>query len=527
MSLIADLSWKENENLGLAELNRRAKILADAIEALRAYEPSWLAEVNTLREVGLERLNTALLPAFQQIEELTFLGLLLSATSASSVEIGGGTKTFVIPENKRRSFAPTPFLIVYAEGDYDLSMVGTVSSYSSETGALAILVESFRGEGTFDNWTIGPIATTDDLEALRDEVETAAADVSAKKDVVDTKHADVVAVGALYYGALDTPPEGAPLGAQFLDTSQTPNLVKVLTEGGWAPTVTVSIGGSRLQTYVAEADETGPFVVDGGFTNGSVNVDGIEFFDGNGVDLDPEAGTFSFASPRAGGELVVFRGYLANDAVDIYTKAEADNLLDTKLSKAGGAMTGAIEDATFAPSAAPTKKLSLNLDGIAAGQTRDLIFPDRNIDLGAIGAVAILQDQKASGTNGAVFTSGAWRTRDITTEVYDPQGIVSISSNAFTVTHDCEVSWEANAHRVSSHKTRLFNVTDGVAAAYGTNGFSPDAAITSGLSAGSGIALAGKTYRIEHYASVSGSFGIAGSIASTPEVYLNIRLRRI
>ena len=177
MSLIADLSWKENENLGLAELNRRAKILADAIEALRAYEPSWLAEVNTLREVGLERLNTALLPAFQQIEELTFLGLLLSATSASSVEIGGGTKTFVIPENKRRSFAPTPFLIVYAEGDYDLSMVGTVSSYSSETGALAILVESFRGEGTFDNWTIGPIATTDDLEALRDEVETAAADV--------------------------------------------------------------------------------------------------------------------------------------------------------------------------------------------------------------------------------------------------------------------------------------------------------------------------------------------------------------
>lgn len=365
MSLLADLSWKENENLGLPELNRRAKIISDAIEALRAYQPSWETEVNLLREIGLERLNTALLPAFQQIIELTDLGALLSATSTSEVEIGGGTKTFVLPEAKRLSFAPTPFLIAYAESDYDLSMVGTVSSYDRDTGTLVILVEDFKGEGTFSEWTIGPIATTDDLEALRDAVQAAAADVAAKKAVVDTKHADVVAVGAYYYGARDTPPDDAPLGAQFLDTSQTPNLVKVLTEGGWAPTVTVSIGGSRQQVYTATEGQTGPFTVDGGFTNGSVNVDGIEFFDGNGVDLDPEARTFSFASPRAGGELVVFRGYLANDAVDTYTKAETYSKaeVDEKTATASQAEAEDGADSTKLMTPLRVRQAHLSIDG--------------------------------------------------------------------------------------------------------------------------------------------------------------------
>lgn len=43
-----------------------------------------------------------------------------------------------------------------------------------------------------------------------------------------------------------------------------------------------------------------------------------------------------------------------------------------------------------------------------------------------------LQDVKSNGTNGGGFTSGSWVTRDINTETWDVDGIVTISSNAWT-----------------------------------------------------------------------------------------------
>lgn len=349
MSLYADIAWGRTTKLDQEELNRRAKIVADAIEALRAFAPSWEAEVEALRSVGLDRINNALLPAYQQIIDIANLGALLSTSSDSSVTIGNGAKTFVVPETKRLNFAPTPYLIAYANGDFDLSMIGTVSSYSSETGQLVIAVESSKGEGTFTSWNIGPVATTADLEALRDELQAEAAAAAASAAAADSSadasaaSADasaasatsanaskVAAEGALasfqssYLGARSTEPGGAALGALYLDTSQTPNVVKVLTETGWAPTVTVSIGGSRQQMYIATAGQTGPFTVDGGFTNGAVNVNGVDLYHDHGVTLNAANGTFTLATPRDAGDVIVFKGYLANDAVDVFVKSEAN-----------------------------------------------------------------------------------------------------------------------------------------------------------------------------------------------------------
>jgi hypothetical protein len=338
MSLLADISWARNDELSQAELNRRAKIVSDAIESLRAFALSWEAEVAALRDVGLERINEALLPAYEQVIQLANLGSLLSATSDTEVEIGLGTKTFVLNEAQRLTFAPTPFMLAVSGGDFDRSMVGVLSSYDIETGTLVLTVTSSEGEGTYGDWRFGPFATTEDLEALRAEVaanaqtatEKAAEALVARNEAVPaatTATGALAAIQAIWYGALATAPEGAALGSQFLDTSQTPNVVKVLTEAGWAPTVTVAVGGSRQQAYTATEGQTGPFVVDGGFSVGSVNVNGAEFFDGNGVTFDAGAGEFTFAAPLTAGDLVVFRGYLANDVTDIYTKAEVDSLL--------------------------------------------------------------------------------------------------------------------------------------------------------------------------------------------------------
>ncbi|WP_209020853.1 hypothetical protein [Shinella sumterensis] len=65
-------------------------------------------------------------------------------------------------------------------------------------------------------------------------------------------------------------------------------------------------------------------------------------------------------------------------------KADASALAG-KLDKSGGVMTGSIQDAVLAPSAAPTKRLGFNLAAITAGQKRDIIMPDRDVDLAGLG----------------------------------------------------------------------------------------------------------------------------------------------
>jgi hypothetical protein len=90
--------------------------------------------------------------------------------------------------------------------------------------------------------------------------------------------------------------------------------------------------------------------------------------------------------------------------------------------------------------------------------------------LGKFASYAIIADQKTAGTSGGTFTSGAWRVRDLNTEITDADGIVSISSNKFTLqagTYLIKVS--APAFRVSKHMARLENDTDGTVVAYGTS----------------------------------------------------------
>jgi hypothetical protein len=324
MSLYTDIAWSRTDNLSQYDLNKRAKVIADAIENLRAFQPDWEAQVAALSEVGLERINNALLPAYNQITEVANLGALFSANSVSSVAIGLGTKTFLINEAQRLNFAPTSYVMAYSGTDFTKSIIGTLTSYDSETGILVMDGKTIVGAGTFSTWTIGPIATTGELEVLRNQVIDLAADVTAKKAVVDTKHGQVVAIGALYYGALSAAPSGAPLGAQYLDTSVTPNLTKVLTSTGWNQTVTVSVGGRRTQDYTAATNGmTGPFSVDGGFSTGDVFVNGVLLRSPSEATLAPgPSGTFTLVDPLSFGDLVSFRGFLANDAVDIYTKSE-------------------------------------------------------------------------------------------------------------------------------------------------------------------------------------------------------------
>jgi len=82
--------------------------------------------------------------------------------------------------------------------------------------------------------------------------------------------------------------------------------------------------------------------------------------------------------------------------------------------------------------------------------------------------VAVIFDRKASSEDGGTFTSGAWRTRDLNHIESDPDNIVSISNNQFTLQPGTyNIEWMAQTSNVKQHRSRLYNATDSVAVTFG------------------------------------------------------------
>lgn len=149
---------------------------------------------------------------------------------------------------------------------------------------------------------------------------------------------------------------------------------------------------------------------------------------------------------------------------------------------------------------------------------------------GLFASYAIIADQKTQNTAGGTFTSGDWRTRDLNTEIADPDGIVSISSNQFTLgAGSYLIRWSAPAYHVSKNQTRLYNSSDssveGVGSvAYNGTGSSYGASSYSGGS--TRVVISGsKTFEIQHRGSATRSsdgFGVSGNI--TTEQYTTVEI---
>lgn len=72
----------------------------------------------------------------------------------------------------------------------------------------------------------------------------------------------------------------------------------------------------------------------------------------------------------------------------------------------------------------------------------------------------LLRDEKSQGSNGGTFTSGAWRTRVINTEVIDTHNLCTLSSNQFTLLAGTyRIKSRAPAFVVDRHRSRLYNIT--------------------------------------------------------------------
>ena len=84
---------------------------------------------------------------------------------------------------------------------------------------------------------------------------------------------------------------------------------------------------------------------------------------------------------------------------------------------------------------------------------------------GLFSSYAIICDgNKSSGTNGGQPpNTSAYNTRDLNTEIADPDGIVSISNNQFTLQAGTYyIHAAAPGHRMNQHQARIRNNTDGI-----------------------------------------------------------------
>lgn len=143
---------------------------------------------------------------------------------------------------------------------------------------------------------------------------------------------------------------------------------------------------------------------------------------------------------------------------------------------------------------------------------------------------AIISDQKTNDTDGGTLTSGAWRTRDLNNEIVDPDSIVSISSNQFTLgAGSYLIQASAPAIECGKHQVRLYDVTGSAVVEYGTsqlanngNSYSADRSFVEAR-----VVITGNTvYEIQHQCQhTKSSFGMGLAVNfGGVEVYTVVKI---
>lgn len=169
------------------------------------------------------------------------------------------------------------------------------------------------------------------------------------------------------------------------------------------------------------------------------------------------------------------------------------------------------------------------------GAHRVLTLPDADGTIattataGKFASYAVICDQKALGTDGGTFTAGAWRTRDLNTELIDADGIVSISSNQFTLqagSYFIEAlvpAYKTNRHMIQLYQTSgsATNIQEGTSM-YAVNSY-------QGFNVAhlfARVTISGATtYEIQHYGEITEStygFGIGTDLST--EIYTVVKI---
>lgn len=142
----------------------------------------------------------------------------------------------------------------------------------------------------------------------------------------------------------------------------------------------------------------------------------------------------------------------------------------------------------------------------------------------------VVQDAKATTTDGGTFTQGAWRTRTLQTTVHNSISGATLVANQISLpAGSYRVDAWAVGHEVLSHQIRVRNVTAGTTVAVGSNIKSTAASNVGAISQVSGGRFTLTTtslIELQHYCEqtkATDGFGRANSFGEN-EVYANVEI---
>lgn len=166
-ALPPELDVGRDEALDKARWDRAMAWIAAKLRTHDAFQPSWETAVNELREFGLARLNDAVLPVYNRLNQIAQIGAMFTASSATSLAVGTGPKVLEVAEADRPAFAASAYLAIQKIGDPTIAMWGPLQSYDRSTGLLSVLVEHAVGSGSTSGWRVSASGAPDAEHAGR------------------------------------------------------------------------------------------------------------------------------------------------------------------------------------------------------------------------------------------------------------------------------------------------------------------------------------------------------------------------
>jgi len=247
----------------------------------------------------------------------------------------------------------------------------------------------------------------------------------------------------------------------------------------------------------------------------------IQAVDSAGVSIKTDDGTTRVSIADDGSVTINTSLDVDNIKIDGNSITSTDTNGDINITPDG--LGKVVLDGLNYPTADGTDGQVLTTDG-----SGNIAFED--VGGGLFQSYAVVQDQKSSTTDGGTFTSGAFRTRDLNTEVFDPDGIVSLSSNQFTLQAGTYfIRWSAPAFFCQRHVTELFNITDSTSDGIGSTEFCNTTDGDQNRSIGSKrLTITGaKAFEIRHRCQTTATtngFGVSHDFAGTGTVYTIVEI---
>jgi len=146
-------------------------------------------------------------------------------------------------------------------------------------------------------------------------------------------------------------------------------------------------------------------------------------------------------------------------------------------------------------------------------------------------SIAVLEDVKAYNVEGGAAVSG-WQDRTLNTETLDPDNIVTLSSDEFTLgagTYFIEFS--APAYEVNRHIIQLYNVTDSSVEKNGRPMYANNSNNVMNTSEGiARVVLTGnKTFKIRHNCAEAknNGLGLNSNVSGVDSVYTRVIIYKV